>query len=93
MDTVSLTIKDLLSILQYSTRHIDSLELQKRVASEFVIELRNRGDIDAKAYKNLIIAINPEVQQPEKVTVATRTVPYWWPEEMGNNGLMWRNLR
>ena len=93
---ITISIQELLYLLQYSTRNLEpttSLEPGKKVASEFIFEMNKRGHIDNKTLKQIIWIINPELREPQKVTVATRTVPYWWPEEMGENGLMWRDLR
>ena len=95
MASVTISIQDLLDILRYSTRNIEptnSVEPGKRVASEFIVELNKRGHIDNKTFGQVICAINPELKS-KKVTVATRTVPYWYPEEIGENGLMWRDAR
>ena len=95
MESVTISIQEILTILRYSTRNIEptnSLEPGKRVASEFIVELNKRGHIDNKTFGQVICAINPELRS-QKVTVATRTVPYWYPEEMGSNGLMWRDAR
>jgi hypothetical protein len=95
MDSVTITIQELLTILRYSTRNIEptnSVEPGKRVASEFIVELNRRGHIDNKTLGQVMYAINPELRS-QKVTVATRMVPYWYPEEMGSNGLMWRDRR
>jgi hypothetical protein len=96
MDPVTIPIQELLDILRYSTRNIEptnSVEPGKRVASEFIVELNRRGHIDNKTLGQVICAINPELRKPEKITVSTRMVPYWYPEEQGENGLMWRDAR
>jgi hypothetical protein len=67
--------------------------LGNRVASEFTLELHKRGHIDTKTLGDILGELNPGLRQPEKVIVATRTVPYWWPEEVDKNGLIWRDLR
>jgi hypothetical protein len=87
---IEITLLELMEILHYSTRNISS---DKRIASEFVLELKNRGYMDNKTLGNILGQINPELRKPEKIIVATRMVPYWWPEEMASNGLMWRDLR
>ena len=81
---------ELLDILQNSIKDSES---KQKIASEFVIELKNRGYINNKALGNILGEINPEMRRPEKVTVATRMVPRSFPEEMGSNGLMWRDVR
>jgi hypothetical protein len=87
---IEITLLELMEILHYSTSNITS---DKRIVSEFVLELKNRGYMDNKTLGNILGQINPELRKPEKIIVATRMVPYWWPEEMGSNGLMWRDLR
>ena len=47
--------------------------------------IMKKFDIDYDLAENMIKRILPK----PKDIVATRTVPYWWPEEMGSNGLMW----
>jgi len=90
--TVEISVIELLHIMQHSTS-IVSLDLGKRIASKLVIELKNRGYIDNKTLGNILGELNPDIQRPEKLTIATRTVPHWWPEEMGENGLMWRDVK
>ena len=93
---IEISLLELLGILRIATRHVEPLlspEPKKRIASEFVVALNKGGHIDNKTMKEVILSINPEFRKPEQVTVATRTVPYWWPEEMGANGLMWRDAR
>lgn len=93
---IEISLLELLGILRIATRHIEPRapgEPKKRIASEFVLALNKGGHIDKKTLKEVIESINPELRKPEQITVATRTVPYWWPEEMGSNGLMWRDVR
>ena len=93
---IEISLLELLGILRIATRHIEPMvakEPKKRIASEFILALNKGGHIDKKTTKEVIEAINPELRKPEQVTVATRTVPYWWPEELGSNGLMWRDVR
>lgn len=93
---IEISLLELLGILRIATRHIEPRvpgEPKKRIASEFVLALNKGGHIDKKTLKEVIESINPELRKPEQITVATRTVPYWWPEEMGANGLMWRDAR
>ena len=81
---------ELLDILQNSIKDSES---KQKIASEFVIELKNRGHINNKALGDILGEINPEMRAPEKVIVATRTVLHSHPEELGSNGLWWRDLR
>ena len=93
---IDISLLELLGILRIATRHIEPRapgEPKKRIASEFVLALNRGGHIDKKITKEVIESINPELRQPAKIVVATRTVPYWWPEELGSNGLMWRDAR
>jgi len=93
---IEISLLELLGILRIATRRVESTlsqESKRGIASEFVLALNKGGHIDKKTLKDVIESINPELRKPEQVTVATRTVPYWWPEEMGANGLMWRDVR
>jgi hypothetical protein len=99
---IEISLLELLGILRIATRHIEPMvsgeprvpgEPKKRIASEFVLALNKGGHIDKKTLKEVIESINPELRKPQQITVATRTVPYWWPEELGSNGLMWRDSR
>ncbi len=87
---VKIALLELLEILQHS---INDSNIEKTIASEFVLELKNRGYINNKILGDILGKIHPEMRRPEKVTVATRTVPRSQPEEMGLNGLWWRDLR
>jgi hypothetical protein len=89
---IEISLLELLHILKHSTKNI-SAELQRRVSSEFALEIKKRGYIDNDILGDILCHINPSLKKPEKIIVATRTVPYWWPEEMGLNGLMWRDVR
>jgi hypothetical protein len=88
---VNIGLLELLYILHCSTKNME-LELGKKVASEFVLELNKRGHIHTKILGEILGELNAGLKQPEKNIIATRTVPYWWPEEMGSNGLMWKDL-
>lgn len=87
---VEIGLLELLEILQQS---INDSHVEKKIASEFVLELKNRGYINNKILGDILEKIHPEMRRPEKVTVATRTVPRSQPEEIGLNGLWWRDLR
>lgn len=87
---VEISLLELLEILHYS---INDSNTEKTIASEFVLELKKRAYINNKALGDILGKIHPELRRPEKVTVATRMVPRSQPEEMGSNGLMWRDLR
>ena len=88
---IHISLIDLLHILQISSKNLE-LESGKRTASEFVLELNKRGHIDTKILGDILGDINPGIRQPEKVTVATRTVLRSQPEELGANGLWWRDI-
>lgn len=93
---IEISLLELLGILRIATRDVESRisqESKRGIASEFVLALKKGGHIDKKTLNEVLEAINPDLRKPEKITVATRTVPYWWPEEMGENGLMWRDVR
>ena len=89
---ISIGLLELYRILQGSTKNI-KLEVRNRIMSEVMLELNKRGHINSKTLGDILGQINPELRKPEKVIVATRTVPYSWPEEVGKNGLIWRDSR
>lgn len=89
---ISIGLLELLHILKRSTKNV-KLEVGNRVMSEVMLELNKRGHINTKTLGDILGEINPELRQPEKIIVATRTVPYSWPEEIGKNGLIWRDSR
>ena len=89
---ISIGLLELFRILQRSTKNI-KLELGNRVMSEVMLELNKRGHINTKTLGDILGEINPGLRKPEKVVVATRMVPYSWPEEIGKNGLIWRDSR
>jgi len=86
---VEIDLLELLEILQCS---VNDSKVEKKISSEFVLALKHRGYINNKILGDILGKINPEMSRPEKVTVATRTVPRSHPEEMGLNGLMWRDV-
>jgi len=87
---VDIGLLELLNILQVS---INDSKAEKTIASKFILELKNRGYINNKILGDILGNINPEMRAPEKLTVATRTVLCSHPEELGSNGLWWRDLR
>lgn len=87
---IDIGILELMEILQYS---INDSNIEKTIASEFVLELKKRGYINNTTLGDILEKIHPEIRRPEKVTVASRMVPRSQPEEMGSNGLWWRDLR
>ena len=89
---ISIGLLELLHILKRSTKNV-KLEVGNRVMSEVVLELNKRGHINSKTLGDILGEINPALRKPEKVVVATRMVPYSWPEEIGKNGLIWRDSR
>jgi hypothetical protein len=92
---IEISLLELLGILRIATRHLDPLIIQepkRRIATEFILALNNGGHIDNKTTKEVVETINPSLRNPQ-VIVDTRSVPYWWPEEMGANGLMWRDQK
>ena len=89
---ISIGLLELLRILQRSTKNV-TLEVGNRVMSEVMLELNKRGHINSKTLGDILGEINPGLRQPEKIIVATRMVPYSWPEEIGKNGLIWRDSR
>ena len=89
---MSIGLSELLRILQRSTKNV-KLEVGNRIASEVMLELNKRGHINTKTLGDILGEINSELRKPEKVVVATRMVPYSWPEEISKNGLIWRDSR
>jgi hypothetical protein len=87
---ISIGLLELLHILKRSTKNV-KLEVGNRVMSEVVLELNKRGHINSKTLGDILGEINPALRKSEKVVVATRMVPYSWPEEIGKNGLIWRD--
>ena len=88
---MSIGLSELLRILQCSTKNV-KLELGNRIASEVMLELNKRGHINTKTLGDILGEINPGLRKPEKVVVATRTVFRSHPEELGENGLWWRDI-
>ena len=88
---ISIGLLELLRILQRSTKNM-KLELGNRIMSEVVLELNKRGHIDSKTLGDILGELNPGLRKPEKVVVATRTVFRSHPEELGANGLWWRDI-
>jgi len=92
---IKISLTELLEVLKTATKRLEptsSPEPTKQIMNEFIFALNKAGHIDNTTLKNVFQEINPEFRNT-KITVATRTVPYWYPEEMGDNGLMWRDMR
>jgi hypothetical protein len=83
----------LLELLHILKQAINDSDAETKITSEFVLELKNRGYINNKTLGDILGKIHPEMRIPEKVTVASRMVLRSHPEEIGSNGLMWRDVR
>lgn len=55
-------------------------------------DLKEKYKLGKEEMKEAISAGGHDFKEPEKVIVATRTVPVSHSEELGSNGLIWRDL-
>ena len=85
--SITIPLRTLLELLDHAMQHVETRK-KEMIMVDFVSFLDSQCDMDRKeAYKILI-----EMKRPAKVVVASRMVPVSHPEEMGENGLMWRDV-
>jgi hypothetical protein len=85
--SITIPLKTLLELLDHAMQPVEPGK-KERITVDFVNLLDSQCDMDRQqAFKILV-----EMKRP-KVIVASRTVPVSHPEEMGSNGLMWRDVR
>lgn len=86
--SITIPLKTLLELLDHAMQPVEPGK-KDRITVDFVNLLDSQCDMDRQqAFKFLL-----EMRRPRKVIVALRTVPVSRPEEMGSNGLMWRDVR
>lgn len=66
---------------------------KSRTLFNFADKLREKYSLGKEELKEAITIGGHDFKEPKKVIVATRTVPVSQPEEMGENGLMWTDLK
>lgn len=88
MDNITVSLNALLTALNDALSPLKVHE-KNRVLETFVNHLDNECHVDRQEMFRILI----ELKEGKKQIVATRSVPYWYPEQMGENGLIWRDVR
>ena len=84
--SIVIPLQTLLELFDYATQPVEPGK-KERITIDFVNLLDSQCNMDRQqAFKILL-----EMKKP-KVMVASRMVPVSHPEEMGANGLMWRDV-
>jgi hypothetical protein len=84
--SIVIPLQTLLELFDYAIQPVEPGK-KERITIDFVNLLDSQCNMDRQqAFKILL-----EMKKP-KVTVASRMVPVSHPEEMGANGLMWRDV-
>ena len=68
-------------------------EHRSSILMKFADNIKNRFQLGKEEVKEAIKIGGHDFKEPQKVIVATRMVPVSHPEEMGENGLMWTDVR
>ena len=85
--SITIPLQTLLELLDHAMQPVEPVKKQ-RITIDFVNLLDSQCNMDRQqAFKILL-----EMKKP-KVIVASRMVPVSHPEEMGANGLMWRDVQ
>lgn len=86
--SINIPLRTLLELLDHAMQPVEPGK-KERITIDIVNLLDSQCDMDRKeAFKILV-----EMKRPAKVIVASRMVPVSHPEEMGANGMMWRDVR
>jgi hypothetical protein len=88
--SITLKLDMLFGLLDDALSALDSHEKEDMILS-FVNLLDQHCDVDRQDMFRALIEIKRAKEGKRKVVVGTRTVPVSHPEEMGDNGLMWRD--
>ena len=87
---LDLSLNEIFLLLGKSMNHLMPDD-KSRTLFNFADKLREKFGLGKEELKEAITIGGHDFKEPKKVIVATRTVPVSQPEEMGSNGLMWRD--
>lgn len=89
---LDITLNEIFLLVGGSMSHLKP-DHKSRVLFNLADKLRQRFRLGKEEIKEAITVGGHDFKEPQKVIVATRMVPVSHPEEMGENGLMWRDAR
>jgi hypothetical protein len=89
---LDITLNEIFLLVGEATNHLKP-DHKSRVLFNLADKLKQRFRLGKEEIKEAITVGGHDFKEPQKVIVATRTVPVSHPEEMGENGLMWRDMR
>ena len=89
---LDISLNEIFFHLGKSMNHLKTEE-KTRVLFNLADKLRVRFQLGKEEIKEAITVGGHDFKEPQKVIVATRTVPVSQSEEMGENGLVWRDVR
>lgn len=87
---LDISLNELFLLLRGSMAHLKD-DAKSRLLFNLADKLRQKYRLGKEEIKEAITVGGHDFKEPPKVIVATRMVPVSHPEEMGVNGLMWRD--
>jgi hypothetical protein len=88
---LDVTLNEIFFLLGEAMNHLKP-DQKSRVLFNLADSLRHRYGLGKEELKEAITVGGHDFKESQKVIVATRMVPVSQPEEMGSNGLMWRDM-
>jgi hypothetical protein len=89
---LDISLNQLFLLFGESIAHLKTDD-RTRILFKLADKLKQKFSLGKEEIKEAITVGGHDFKEPQKVIVATRMVPVSHPEEMGANGLMWRDLR
>lgn len=89
---LDITLNEIFLLVGESLSHIKP-ENKSRALFNLADKLRQKYSLGKEELKEAITVGGHDFKEPQKVIVATRTVPVSQAEESGQNGLVWRDVR
>ena len=89
---LDISLNELFLVVGEATNHLKP-DHKSRVLFDLADKLRKRFRLGKEEIKEAITVGGHDFKEPQKVIVATRTVPVSQSEEMGLNGLIWRDVK
>jgi len=89
---LDITLNEIFLLLGDSIAHLKTDD-RTRILFKLAESLRRKYGLGKEELKEAVTVGGHDFKEPQKVIVATRMVPVSHPEEMGANGLMWKDVQ
>jgi hypothetical protein len=89
---LDITLNEIFLLVGEAMSHLKP-DHKSRVLFNLADSLRQKYRLGKEEIKEAITVGGHDFKEPQKVIVATRTVPVSQSEEMGSNGLMWKDAQ